>query len=133
MDIKNPITSTLFKAVSTLRTEDEYYSFFEDLCTVDELLEMSNRFRIAKLLYHGKKYTEIQKLTGCSMGTISRINRTFKYGNDGYKLVFERLKQSTPPERINIHLICIVLTELKAFFVKTQDAFNFLSYISLSW
>ncbi|EFR43350.1 YerC/YecD family TrpR-related protein [Dialister micraerophilus] len=95
MDIKNPTTSALFEAVSKLQTENEFYSFFEDLCTVDELLEMTNRFRIAKMLYHGKKYNEIQKLTGCSMGTISRINRTFKYGNDGYKLVFERLNQST--------------------------------------
>lgn len=94
MEIKNPITSKLFKAILTLRTEDEFYSFFEDLCSIDELLEMSNRFRVAEMLYKNKKYTEINKLTGSSMGTISRINRCFKYGNNGYKLVFDRLKNN---------------------------------------
>lgn len=81
----------LFKAILNLEDRDECYSFFEDLCTISELQEMSKRFYAAKLLYDNRIYNDIAELTGLSTATISRVNRCLKYGNDGYIKVLERI------------------------------------------
>ncbi|MBO5273931.1 MAG: helix-turn-helix domain-containing protein [Clostridia bacterium] len=82
----------LFKAILSLRTEEECYNFFEDLCTVAELQEMSERLQAAKMLNDNFIYTEIAERTGLSTATISRVNRCLKYGNDGYITALERLE-----------------------------------------
>ncbi|MBQ4575262.1 MAG: TrpR-like protein, YerC/YecD [Clostridia bacterium] len=82
----------LFKAILSLRTEEECYNFFEDLCTVAELQEMSKRLQAAKMLNDNFIYTEIAERTGLSTATISRVNRCLKYGNDGYITALERLE-----------------------------------------
>lgn len=69
------------------------YSFFEDLCTVNELLSLSQRFEVAAMLKDGKTYLEIAEKTGASTATISRVNRSLNYGNDGYELVFGRMEK----------------------------------------
>ena len=81
----------LFKGILTLETVEECYSFFEDLCTVPELREMSKRLVAAKMLKDNYIYTEIAERTGLSTATISRVNRCLKYGSDGYINVLERL------------------------------------------
>lgn len=81
----------LFKGILTLENIDECYSFFEDLCTVAELQEMSKRLLAAKMLKDNYIYTEIAEKTGLSTATISRVNRSLNYGSDGYTLVFDRL------------------------------------------
>ena len=81
----------LFKGILTLETVEECYSFFEDLCTVPELREMSKRLVAAKMLKDNYIYTEIAEKTGLSTATISRVNRCLKYGSDGYINVLERL------------------------------------------
>ena len=83
----------LFKAVLALETQEECYDFFEDLCTVNELLSLSQRFEVASMLRNHKTYLEIAEKTGASTATISRVNRSLSYGNDGYQLVFERLNK----------------------------------------
>lgn len=83
----------MFKAVLQLKTVDECYKFFEDLCTMQELISISQRLRVAKLLDEKKIYNSIVKETGASTATISRVNRTLNYGNDGYRLVFDRMEQ----------------------------------------
>ena len=83
----------LFKGILTLENIDECYSFFEDLCTVAELQEMSKRLLAAKMLKDNYIYTEIAEKTGLSTATISRVNRSLNYGNDGYELIFERLSE----------------------------------------
>lgn len=83
----------MFKAVLQLKTVDECYKFFEDLCTMQELISISQRLRVAKLLDEKQIYNSIVKETGASTATISRVNRTLNYGNDGYRLVFERMAQ----------------------------------------
>lgn len=80
----------LFKAVLCLENIDECYSFFEDICTINELLSLSQRFEVARMLRQKKTYLEIAQKTGASTATISRVNRSLNYGNDGYDLVFER-------------------------------------------
>lgn len=83
----------LFKAVMTLKTEEECAAFFEDLCTPQELKAISQRLHVAKLLTEKCVYNEIVKETGASTATISRVNKTLNYqAAGGYKIVFDRLK-----------------------------------------
>lgn len=89
--IKTDAVDYLFDAVLSLENRDECYSFFEDLCTVNELLSLSQRFEVAAMLKDRKTYLEIAEKTGASTATISRVNRSLNYGNDGYELVFDRI------------------------------------------
>lgn len=89
--IKTEAVDSLFDAILSLRDRDECYNFFEDLCTVNELLSLSQRFEVAAMLKGHKTYLEIAEKTGASTATISRVNRSLNYGNDGYDLVFERI------------------------------------------
>ena len=89
--LKTQAVDTLFDAILCLESREECYSFFEDLCTVNELLSLAQRFEVAALLKDRKTYHEISQISGASAATISRVNRSLNYGNDGYDLVFERL------------------------------------------
>lgn len=91
--IRDERTDFLFQAILELQDIDECYSFFEDLCTVAELQEMSKRLLAAKLLKNNHVYTDIAEQTGLSTATISRVNRCLKYGNDGYISILERLER----------------------------------------
>lgn len=84
-NLKSPNTDRLFQAILTLETLEDCYNFFEDLCTIPEILEMTKRITAAKMLSDGKKYAEVAAETGLSTATISRVNRCLKYGNGGYK------------------------------------------------
>ena len=75
----------------SLRTTEECYKFFDDLCTVPELKAMSQRLAVAKMLSMKQVYSDIVAETGASTATISRVNRSLNYGSDGYELVFSRL------------------------------------------
>ena len=81
----------LFDAILSLQNREECYSFLEDVCTVNELLSLSQRFEVATMLREHKTYLEIAEKTGASTATISRVNRSLNYGSDGYELIFERL------------------------------------------
>ena len=84
----------LFQAILTLQSEDECYEFFEDACTIKEVKEIAQRFEVAELLWNGKSYNEINKLTGASTATICRVKKCLIYGNSGYKLALERMAQA---------------------------------------
>ena len=90
--IKTEAVNFLFDAILSLQNREECYTFFEDVCTVNELLSLSQRFEVAKMLREQKTYLEIAEKTGASTATISRVNRSLNYGNDGYDMVFERMK-----------------------------------------
>ena len=81
--IRNTEVDHLFDAILTLENKEECYTFFEDVCTVNELL--------SKMLREGKTYLDISNATGASTATISRVNRSLNYGNDGYDMVLERV------------------------------------------
>lgn len=89
--IRTEAVDHLFDAILCLNTKEECYSFFEDLCTVNELLSLSQRFEVASMLRERKTYLEIAEKTGASTATISRVNRSLNYGNDGYDLIFGKL------------------------------------------
>ena len=82
----------LFDAILSLENRDECYSFLEDVCTINELLSLAQRFEVACMLRDHKTYMEIAEKTGASTATISRVNRSLNYGNDGYDMVLERIK-----------------------------------------
>ena len=84
--IKTDAVDHLIDALLCLETREESYNFLEDLCTVNELLSLSQRFEVATMLREHKTYLEIAETA-----TISRVNRSLNYGNDGYELIFERL------------------------------------------
>ena len=81
----------LFDAILSLENKEECYRFFEDVCTVNELLSLSQRYEVARMLRAQKTYLDIAEKPGASTATISRVNRSLNYGNDGYDMVFERV------------------------------------------
>ena len=91
--LKTEAVDHLFQAVLTLKDIEDCYIFFEDVCTVNELLSLSQRYEVAKMLRSRKTYLEIAEKTGASTATISRVNRSLNYGNDGYDMVFARLEE----------------------------------------
>ena len=87
-----------FDAILSLKNREECYSFFKDICTVNEMLSLSQRFDVGVRLLKGQTYQEISEATGASTATISRVNRSLNYGSDGYQLIFSRMEQETKPE-----------------------------------
>lgn len=83
----------LIRGILTLQTPEECLRFFEDLCTVSELQEMSRRLQAARMLCNNYIYSEIAEKTGLSTATISRVNRCLKYGHEGYLTVLDRMMQ----------------------------------------
>jgi TrpR-related protein YerC/YecD len=82
----------LFEGILSLQTKEECYRFFEDICTINEIKAFEQRLQVAKMLTEKRTYLDIASTTGASTATISRINRSLNYGNDGYKLILERLR-----------------------------------------
>ncbi len=85
----------LFEAILALKSVDECYLFFEDACTIKEILDISQRLKAAEMLSSGANYLEIGKETGMSTATISRVNKCLEYGNGGYQMVLSRIKGKT--------------------------------------
>ena len=71
----------------------------EDVCTINELLSLSQRFEVAKMLMDKRTYLDISEKTGASTATISRVNRSLNYGNDGYDMVFKRMEEKKEQNR----------------------------------
>ena len=90
--LKTPEMDQLFQGIVSLRSVEECYAFFEDICTVSELLAIAQRLEVARLLSEDTKYQEICEKTGASSAAVSRVGRALHYGEDGYAMVLERLK-----------------------------------------
>ena len=91
--LKDENIEKLFEAILTLENLEECYDFFEDICTVDEIQGISRRLCAAKMLMDNRVYSDITSETGLSTATISRVNRSMKYGNGGYAMVFDRIEK----------------------------------------
>ena len=90
---KKPRNEAMYKAILTLKDVDECMKFFDDLCTVSELMAMEQRYQVARCLNDGMIYNDILAETGASSATISRVNRSLQYGSGGYSIVFDRMKE----------------------------------------
>ncbi len=89
--LQTEAVDVLFDAILQLKTREECYLFFEDICTVNEVLSIAQRFEVARMLREGRTYLEIANKTGASTATISRVNRSLTYGNDSYEMVLKRM------------------------------------------
>ena len=81
-----------FKAILSIENEEECAAFFEDVCTIKEIQDLSQRFSVAEMLNEGEKYQSIEAATGASTATISRVNKCLNYGSGGYRAVLEKMK-----------------------------------------
>jgi TrpR-related protein YerC/YecD len=90
--LHNESVDSLFDAILTLENREECYAFFMDVCTMNEIASLSQRYEVAGMLRDKKTYLDISEKTGASTATISRVNRSLNYGNDGYDIVWSKLK-----------------------------------------
>ena len=90
-NIHSESVDRLFQAILSLQTQEECYLFFEDICTKNELLSLSQRFEVGTRLMKGQTYQEIAQATGASTATISRVNRLLDDGHDGLEMAAQRI------------------------------------------
>ncbi len=98
MNYQNPLLDRLFDTILSLKTREECYMFFEDACTVKEMLDIAQRLEVAKMLADKQSYAQIAKETGMSTATISRVNRCLMYGAGGYRLALDRMETPVQTE-----------------------------------
>jgi len=91
--MKSAEADRLFEAILSLKTQEECYRFFDDLCTINELQSMVQRMQVATMLSEGMTFADISEQTGVSSATITRVNRCINYGAEGYKTVLGRMKK----------------------------------------
>lgn len=89
----SPEADALFEGILQLKTVEECYLFFEDICTIKEFMALAQRFQVACQLDAGRNYNEVYEDTGVSSATICRVNKCLQYGGGGYRLVLDRLKE----------------------------------------
>ena len=90
--LNNPETDLLFEGILRLRTVEECYRFFTDICTIKELQAMTQRLQVARQLYEGRNYNEVYQDTGVSSATICRVNKCLHYCDGGYRMILDRLE-----------------------------------------
>ena len=92
MNFRSESIDNLFQTILDLKTTEECYAFFEDLCTIKELQDMAQRLETAVLLSEGASYQDITQKVGMSTATIGRVSRCLNYGNGGYRAAINRRK-----------------------------------------
>lgn len=90
----NPSTDRLFQTIAAIQTPEECRDFFEDLCTIKEILDMTQRFDTAVLLNKGYSYQKISEAVGVSTATICRVSRALTYGAGGYKTAINKMTET---------------------------------------
>lgn len=91
--MKSAEVDRLYAAMRSLQSEEEFYRFFDDLCTFGEIQAMAQRLEVARLLRSGETFTQISDETGVSSATITRVNKCLSYGSGGYAMAIKRMKQ----------------------------------------
>ena len=95
---RDPQTDALFRSILSLESVEECYRYFEDLCTVKEVRDMSQRLEVAGLMRGGSSYLSAQQATGASSATIGRVKRCLDYGSGGYGIILDRMKEDKADE-----------------------------------
>lgn len=91
MNWHNESTEKLCEALLALKTKEECYQFLDDICTIKEVLDISQRLSVALLLAENTSYNAIREETGASTATISRVSKCYEYGSGGYKMILKRM------------------------------------------
>ena len=89
--IDHQARAKLVEALLSLKTPEECHAFLEDICTIRELSDISQRWEVATMLAQGRNYADISATTGASTATISRVNKCLMYGSGGYRIAIEKL------------------------------------------
>lgn len=92
--IEKKYLDNLYKAILSLKNTQECAAFLDDVCTIQELEALSQRFEVARLLHEGKNYVDINKMTGASTATICRVSKCLSYGDGGYRTVIQRMEEA---------------------------------------
>jgi TrpR-related protein YerC/YecD len=92
--LRTPDVERLLSALASLGEPDDVYAFLQDVCTVREIQEMSQRLEVARMLSDGEHYDHIREVTGASTTTISRVSRCLNYGADGYRIVLSNTREA---------------------------------------
>ena len=98
-DWRTPDVEALFGAILRLESMDETERFFRDLCTLNELHDMSQRWAVVRLLDAGLHYAAISKQTGASTATITRIASWLHHGEGGYRAMLDKLADASSTGR----------------------------------
>ena len=93
-DFHSKSLDRLFEAILRLESVEECYGFFEDVCTINEVQDMAQRFDVAVLLDEGRNYQSISREVNVSTATISRVSRCLNYGSGGYRSALEKMKEA---------------------------------------
>ena len=96
--MKHDDAGKLLDAILSLKSREEAMAFLEDLCTIQEINSMVQRYDVALLLDQGLTYARIAEITKASTATISRVNRCLVYGEDGYQLALQRMRREEEKE-----------------------------------
>ena len=94
-DWKTDDVEALFNAIRSLETLDETERFFRDLCTLNELRDIAQRWAVVRMLDAGMHYAEISRTTGASTATITRIASWLNHGEGGYRAMLDRLERAS--------------------------------------
>ena len=97
-NVRTEAVDALFDAVMTLRNREECYAFFTDVCTMNEISSLAQRFEVAGMLRDKRTYLDISEKTGASTATISRVNRCLNYGAGGYRIAIDRVSAGEEQE-----------------------------------
>ena len=92
VNLQSSSIDRLFEAILNLKTTEDCYKFFEDICTIKELQDMAQRLDVAFLLTEGMNYQKISQVVNVSTATISRVSKCLNYGSGGYKTAIEQIK-----------------------------------------
>lgn len=91
MNFSSPSIDRFFESILNLKSVDECYEYFEDICTIKEIQNMAQRLDTAILISQGLNYQTIAEKADVSTATVVRVGRCLKYGSGGYKTAIERL------------------------------------------
>ena len=92
---KNQQAQKLYEAILKIESVEECRSFFEDLCTIREIQDISQRLEVASMLQAGKNYQTVSNVTGASTATICRVSKCLNYGTGGYKTILDRMDKES--------------------------------------
>ncbi|TCZ75391.1 transcriptional regulator [Paenibacillus albiflavus] len=100
-ELQGKALNDFMEGILSLETVEECCAFFDDLCTVNEIKTMIQRFQVAKMLHNHNTYAQIEEEAGASTATISRVKRSLYHGNHSYEFIFARMKNNHHPENIS--------------------------------
>lgn len=90
-DLRTPEVESLLDVLASIGDKDTLFNLLEDMFTIREIRESSQRLAVARMLDEGKSYAKIEEATGASATTIARVSKCLTYGAGGYRAALDVL------------------------------------------